>query len=186
MLSFKSAFSLSSFTFIKRLLSSSLLSAIGGIIGLSEVLDISPGNLDSTCNSVSLAFRMMYSTYKLNKQGDNIQSWHTPFPILNQSLVLGGSYVITRVLRRGNQECQNEGKRFEEEEVRMRWGMGQGMKAVTRGSKKQGNRCSSTANKWNTAWGHTLDFCLQKCNIINLWWPKLIILYLHFWKLLRE
>ena len=29
----------------------------------------------------------MYSAYKLNKQGDNIQSWHTPFPIWNQSIV---------------------------------------------------------------------------------------------------
>ena len=28
-----------------------------------------------------------YSAYKLNKQGDNIQSWRTPFPILNQSNV---------------------------------------------------------------------------------------------------
>ena len=27
---------------------------------------------------------MMYSEYKLNKQGDNTQPWHTPFPILNQ------------------------------------------------------------------------------------------------------
>ena len=27
------------------------------------------------------------SAYKLNKQGDNIQPWHTPFPILNQSIV---------------------------------------------------------------------------------------------------
>ena len=32
-------------------------------------------------------FLMMYSAYKLNKQGDNIQSWHTPFPIWNQSVV---------------------------------------------------------------------------------------------------
>ena len=31
----------------------------------------------------SLAFHMMYSAYKLNKQNDNIQCWHTPFPILN-------------------------------------------------------------------------------------------------------
>ena len=30
---------------------------------------------------------MMYSAYMLNKQGDNIQPWHTPFPILNQSIV---------------------------------------------------------------------------------------------------
>ena len=28
----------------------------------------------------------MYSAYKLNKQSDNIQPWHTPFPILNQSV----------------------------------------------------------------------------------------------------
>ena len=29
----------------------------------------------------------MYSAYKLNKQGDNIQTWRTPFPIWNQSVV---------------------------------------------------------------------------------------------------
>ena len=29
----------------------------------------------------------MYSAYKLNKRGDNIQPWHTPFPIWNQSVV---------------------------------------------------------------------------------------------------
>ena len=28
----------------------------------------------------------MYSPYNLNKQGDNIQAWHTPFPIWNQSV----------------------------------------------------------------------------------------------------
>ena len=30
---------------------------------------------------------MMYSAYKLNKQGGNIQPGHTPFPIWNQSVV---------------------------------------------------------------------------------------------------
>ena len=30
---------------------------------------------------------MMYSAYKLNKQGDNIQLWRTPFPIWSQSVV---------------------------------------------------------------------------------------------------
>ena len=30
---------------------------------------------------------MMYSAYKLNKQGDNIQPWRTPFLIWNQSVV---------------------------------------------------------------------------------------------------
>jgi len=29
----------------------------------------------------------MYSAYKLNNQGDNIQPWYTPFPIWNQSVV---------------------------------------------------------------------------------------------------
>ena len=29
----------------------------------------------------------MYSAYKLNKQGDNIQPWRTPFPIWNRSVV---------------------------------------------------------------------------------------------------
>ena len=35
------------------------------------------------CASSSLAFHIMYSAEKLNKQGDNIQPWHTPFPIWN-------------------------------------------------------------------------------------------------------
>ena len=29
----------------------------------------------------------MYSAYKLNKQGDNVQPWHSPFPFWNQSVV---------------------------------------------------------------------------------------------------
>ena len=32
-------------------------------------------------------FCMMYSAYKLNKQGGNIQAWCIPFPVLNQSIV---------------------------------------------------------------------------------------------------
>ena len=43
----------------------------GGVICISEVVDISP--LIPGCASSSLAFFMMYSAYKLNKQGDNIQ-----------------------------------------------------------------------------------------------------------------
>ena len=39
------------------------------------------------CASSSQAFLMMYSVYKLNKQGDNIQPWYTPFPLWNQSVV---------------------------------------------------------------------------------------------------
>ena len=33
------------------------------------------------CASSTLGFHMMYSAYKLNKQGDNIQPCHSPFPV---------------------------------------------------------------------------------------------------------
>ena len=46
-----------------------------------------PAILIPACASSSPAFHMIYSAYKLNKQSDNIQSWRTPFPIWNQSLV---------------------------------------------------------------------------------------------------
>ena len=39
------------------------------------------------CVSSSPVFLMMYSAYKFNKQGDNIQPWHTPFRIWNQAIV---------------------------------------------------------------------------------------------------
>ena len=38
------------------------------------------------CNSFSLAFPMMCSAYRLNKQGDNRQPCHTSFSILNQAV----------------------------------------------------------------------------------------------------
>ena len=41
----------------------------------------------SACASSSPAFLMMYSAYKLNKQGDSIQPWCTAFPFWNQSVV---------------------------------------------------------------------------------------------------
>ena len=39
------------------------------------------------CNSSSLAFLMMCSAHSLNKRGDSRQPCHTPFSILNQSVV---------------------------------------------------------------------------------------------------
>ena len=39
------------------------------------------------CASSSPVFLMMYSAYELNKQGDDIQPWRTPFPIWNQSVL---------------------------------------------------------------------------------------------------
>ena len=38
---------------------------------------------------------MMYSAYKLNKQGGNIQPWFTPFPIWNQSTVSSEKAMAT-------------------------------------------------------------------------------------------
>ena len=87
MLSFKPGFSLSFFTFIKRLFSCCSLSAIRVVSYVYlRLLILLPTILIPACVSSSLAFRMMFSAYKLSKQGDNIQPWWTPFPIWNQSL----------------------------------------------------------------------------------------------------
>ena len=62
MLSFKSAFSLSFSTFIERLFSSSLFSAIRVVSSVYlSLLIFLPAILISACVSSSLAFRMMYS-----------------------------------------------------------------------------------------------------------------------------
>ena len=45
----------------------------GGVIYISEIIDISHSNLDSSICFIHPAFHMMYTAYKLNKQGDNIQ-----------------------------------------------------------------------------------------------------------------
>ena len=52
-----------------------------------KLLIFLPAILIPACASSSLAFSMMYSAYKLNKQGDNIRLWHTPFPIWSQFVV---------------------------------------------------------------------------------------------------
>ena len=40
------------------------------------------------CKESDMTERLhFHSVYKINKQGDNIQSWLTPFPIWNQSVV---------------------------------------------------------------------------------------------------
>ena len=88
MLSFKPKFSLSSFTFIKRLFSSSLLSVIRVVSSAYlRLLIFLLAILIPARASSSPTFHMKYSTYKLNKQGDNIQPWRAPFPIWNQSIV---------------------------------------------------------------------------------------------------
>ena len=105
MWSFKPAVSLSFFTFIKRLFSSSLLSAIRVVSSAYLRLFIFlSAILIPTYASPSLVFHI-YSAYELNKQGDNIQPWCTPFPICNQSavpdaVITVASWPTYRFLRR--------------------------------------------------------------------------------------
>ena len=82
MLSFKPTFSLSSFTFIKRLFSASSLSALRVVSSAClRLLIFLPAIL---IPAVLLpAQRFSWCTL----QGDNIQPWRTPFPIWNQSAV---------------------------------------------------------------------------------------------------
>ena len=91
-LSFKPAFPLSSFTFIKRHFSSSLLSAVRVVSSAYLKLLVFPLEiLIPACASSSPAILVMYSAYKLNKQGDNIQPWCTPF-LFGTSLLLHVQY----------------------------------------------------------------------------------------------
>ena len=111
MLNFKPTFSLSSFTFNKRLFCSSSLFTIRVVSSVFlRLLIFLPAILIPACASSSPAFHMMYSAYQLNKQGDNIQPWHTPFPIWNQSVVpclvlTIASWPAYRFLRRNVRWC---------------------------------------------------------------------------------
>ena len=67
MLSFKPTFSLSSFTFIKRLFSSSLSAVRVVSSAYLRLLIFLPAILIPACVSSSPAFLMMYSAYKINK-----------------------------------------------------------------------------------------------------------------------
>ena len=79
-LSFKPTFSLSSSTFIKRLFSSSSLSAVKVVSSAYlRLLIFLPAILIPAGASSSPVLLLMCSAYKLNKQDDNIQPWHTPF-----------------------------------------------------------------------------------------------------------
>ena len=105
-LSFKPVFSLSSFTLIRRFFSFSFLSAIRVVSSAYlRLLIFLPAILISASDLSRAAFLMIYSAYKLNKQGDNIQPCLTPFPILNQSVVpckglTVASWLAYRFLRR--------------------------------------------------------------------------------------
>ena len=105
-LSFRWAFSFSYFTFIKRLFSSFSFSSIRVVSSAYlRLLIFLPQIFIPACASYSLAFHMMNSVYKLNKQVDNIKPWRTPFPVLNQSFVTCpvltvASWPVYRFLRR--------------------------------------------------------------------------------------
>ena len=83
MLSFKPAFWLSSFTFIKMFFSSSSLSAISHL----HIWGYWNFSLQSWFQCVLHPVCMMYSAYQLKKQSNNIQLWGIPFPIWKQSIV---------------------------------------------------------------------------------------------------
>ena len=106
MLSFKPTFSLSSFTFSKRLFSSSSLSAIRVVSSAYlKLLVFLPEILIPSYASSSPAFLMMYSAYKLNEQSDNMQPWGTPLLIWNLSIVSHpvltiASWPVYRFLKR--------------------------------------------------------------------------------------
>ena len=91
MLSFRPTFSLSSSLSSRGSLVLLHFLPLSGIRVLSSaylrLLRFLPAILIPACVSSSPAFLMMHSAYKLNKQGDNIQPWRTPFPICNQSVV---------------------------------------------------------------------------------------------------
>ena len=88
MLIFKPTFSLSSFTFIKRLFSFSSLSAMRVVsTTYLRLLIFLLAILILACASSSPALHVMYFANKLNKQGDNVQPWCTPFLIWNQSVI---------------------------------------------------------------------------------------------------
>ena len=76
-LNVKPTFSPSSFTFIKKLFSSSLSAIRVLSSAYLRLLLFLLAILIPACACSSLAFLMMYYAYKLNKQGDNIQPWHT-------------------------------------------------------------------------------------------------------------
>ena len=74
----------------------------------------------------------MYSAYKLNKLGDDIQPWRTPFPIWNQSVFpcpvrleteLGKMKKLQNIFQREEQDKTSggggeQGKELKEEEIK--------------------------------------------------------------------
>ena len=66
---------------------SDLAAAAAAASAYLRLLIFLPPILILACASSYPLFLMLYSAYKLNKHGDNIQPWCTPFPIWNQYVV---------------------------------------------------------------------------------------------------
>ena len=110
MLSFKPGYSLSSFIFIKRLFSFFSLSTVRVMSSAYlRLLIFLLAIWIPACDSSGPALHMVYSENKVNKQGDDIQPCHTPFPVMNQSvvpcLVLTVSWPTYRGLGRQVRGC---------------------------------------------------------------------------------
>ena len=87
-LNFKTAFSVSSFILVKGLFTSSSPFAVRVISSeYLKLLIFLPVIMMLVSDSLSLAFHKMYSADKLSRL-KIIQPCHTPFPVLNQSVVL--------------------------------------------------------------------------------------------------
>ena len=106
MLSFKPKFSLSSFTFITRIFSSSSLSAIGWChLHIWGYWYFSRQSWFQLVLHPAQHSAMTYKEYKLNEQVYNIWPWCTPFPIWSQffvpcSVITVASWPAYRFLRR--------------------------------------------------------------------------------------
>ena len=176
-LSFKPTFSLSSFTFIKRLFSSSSLSAIRVVssaylrllIFLQEILI-------TACASSSPAFLMMYSAYKLNKQG-NINQYHNEVsPHTSQSVYYWKDkrqQMLLKIWRKENTgtlemetvSATMENSMEQPQEIKNR---------TTIGFSNHSSRCISKGNKIIISKRYLNSvFIVALFIITNLWkWPK--------------
>ena len=103
-LNFKPAFSLSSSPLSRGSLVPLQFLPLEWLSAYLRLLIFLPAILIPACTSSNLAIHMRYPAYKLNKQGDSINPWHTPFPVLNQCIapcpVLDvASWPVYRLLR---------------------------------------------------------------------------------------
>ena len=110
MLNFKPEFSLFSFTFNNRLFSYFSLSAIRVVSpAYMRLLIFLQAILIPASASSSPAFHIMHSAYKLKKRGDNIQPWHTPFPIFEPVCCsMSGSNSIQSAKTRLGVDCGSD------------------------------------------------------------------------------